>query len=102
MGHRQKMTRKQRVEWDCMQYKARLNAAKGHSHSYMSNKLFDQLEKRGYVSYKFSTNHETTSESEALEIRDKLRRDGNFARIVSTANQLRIRTFEVYYRFNGI
>jgi len=99
MGHRQKMTPKKRVEWDIMQYKARLDASKGHSHSYMSDKLYEQLEKKGYVSYKFSTTHETTSEYEAIAIRDKLRKDGNFARIVSTANKLRIRTFEVYYRF---
>jgi len=98
MGHRQQMTPEQRLEWDIMQYKARLEASKGHSHSYMSYKLYEQLEKQGYVSYNFSTSYETSSEYEAIEIRDKLRKEGNFARIVSTANKLRIRTFQVYYK----
>jgi hypothetical protein len=98
MGHRQDMTQEQRLAWDDMQYKARKGAAKGHSHSYMSEKLYKQLQEKGYDSYEFSRGYETSSENEAIEIRDKLRSEGNYARIISTANRLRIRNYSVYFK----
>lgn len=50
MGHRQQMTSKQRIEWDSMQYKAALEAKRGHNYQYW-NDLADRFQdaKREYV-----------------------------------------------------
>jgi len=98
MGHRQQMTPKQRLDWDIMQYKARQEATKGHSHSYMNEKVYKQLDKQGYSQYKFSKGYKTSSEHEATIVRDELRKEGNFARIISTANKLRTRNYGVYFK----
>lgn len=94
MGHRQQMTPAQRSAFDSMSYKRMLEERKGHNHSYMTDKLYSQLEKQGYIAYE----SKSMGEGEAIEVRDKLRKEGNFARIISSANRLRIRDYEVYYK----
>lgn len=96
MGHRQQMTPKQRLEWDIRSYKLRKEANKGHNHSYMTDELYKQLEKQGYTTWKFE--REYPSEGLAIEKRDELRKQGHYARIVSSANKVRIREYELYYK----
>lgn len=57
MGHRQKMTDKQRLAWDVMQYKARLSARRGHNYTYYNDQKHNDWNE-------FVT---TTSESYAIE-----------------------------------
>jgi myosin-crossreactive antigen len=40
MGHRQKMTDKQRLDWDMMQYRARLEARRGHNYPYWEDNKY--------------------------------------------------------------
>ena len=51
MGHREKMTNKQRLEWDSMQYKAKKDANKGHNYQYYSEELQKYMDEKGYVFY---------------------------------------------------
>lgn len=97
MGHRQHMTSKERLEWDSRNYRLRLEANKGHNHSYMTDKLYSQLKNSGYSAFVFDKGTETF-ESEAVKKRDELRKQGHYARVISSANRLRIRSYEVYFK----
>lgn len=96
MGHRQQMTPRQLLKFDIDSYKRRLEANKGHNHSYMTEKLYKQLEERGYSVWQFE--YDSPSESMAIKKRDELRKEGHYARIISTANRLNIREYELYYK----
>ena len=48
MGHRQRMTPAKRLEWDIRQYKARLEANRGHNYAYMTRELEEHLARLGY------------------------------------------------------
>lgn len=96
MGHRQQMTPKQRLEWDTRNYKLRLEAKRGHNHSYMTDELYSQLENKGYKVWKFEIQYPT--ESQVNEKRDEFRKKGYYARIICSATRLRIRQYELYYK----
>lgn len=100
MGHRQQMSDKQRLEFDTMRYKRMLEARRGHNHSYMSDVLYEDLNKKGYERYLFNEELKkyVAHEEEAIKIRDELRNTGHFARIISSANKLRIREYEVWFK----
>lgn len=103
MNHRQQMNSRQRAEWDSRSYKRMLEEKRGHNHSYMTDKLWNDLHDKGYKRHVFKgSQQETMSELEAIEARDNYRKQGNFARIISTANKLRIRDYEVWYKLNPI
>jgi hypothetical protein len=80
-------------------YAANLAARRGHNHSYMTDELYLHLTDSGYARHIFT---ETGSELIAIRERDNLRTKGHFARIVSTANKLRIRDYEVWYKSKSI
>jgi hypothetical protein len=98
MGHRQQMTPKQRVEWDARNYRLRKEANRGHNYAYLTNDLYDHLELMGYEIYPYKNSRDIGSELAAIEIRNKLKEEGNYARIVCVANKLRIKTYQVYFR----
>jgi hypothetical protein len=92
MGHRQDMTPNQRFEWDCSNYKKRLEAKKGHNYEYWTSKhnlllekgwsLFLITEKSTRQWGKMYKQHSTSSEYLAKKIVDELRESGNYARII--------------------
>lgn len=101
MGHRQQMTPKQLSQFDSNAYKRRLEANRGHNHSYMTDELYEHLNKVGYCEYVFDgdkSKRETISELQAIEVRDRLRLDGYFARIISSANKIRMRSYQVWFK----
>lgn len=98
MGHRQQMTDKQRLKWDVMQYKARLSAKRGHNYPYLTDELYKDLERKGYKIATFHNCEETTSESIAIDLRNTYRNAGYQSKIVCISNDLRIKTYRVYYK----
>lgn len=95
--------REQRLELFTRQYKAMLAARRGHNYSYMTPALEKHLERLGYRIAVLGSNgvtsyHETRSDAEAKEVVERLRREGNYARIICHATRLRIREYSVYYR----
>jgi len=95
MGHRQKMTRRQRIEWDGMQYRAQIEAKRGNNFPYLTDELGHKLRRLGYVKFELSDPHYLGTAKSAV---NDLREAGNYARIVCIANRLRIKTYAVYYR----
>lgn len=77
MGHRQQMTREQLLKWDTMQYKAKLDANKGHNYQYWNDTLEKQYEEGVIKIY-----DTFTLEEEAKTMVNELRLAGNFSRIV--------------------
>jgi hypothetical protein len=63
MGHRQKMTDKQRLDWDVMQYKARRDAMRGHHYPYWDDEKYKDWE----------IAKTTVSEYYALKLRDEMK-----------------------------
>jgi len=105
MGHRQQMNSKQLLEWDSMQYKARLEAQRGHNYQYYTESLSKQLFLKGYNWYKFSddgikNSFAITSESKAKEIVKKLKSENHYARIIVgySQNTQRIKMYSIVYR----
>jgi len=85
MGHRQKMNREQLLKWDSMQYKARLEAARGNSFQYHSDELEKELERKGYLWHDFNgrlDREATQSITAAKEVVATLRASGHYARII--------------------
>lgn len=110
MGHRQEMTDQQRMDWDLMQYQAKLNANKGSNFEYWSSK-HDEMVENGWDMHIFVNVRRqkmglafeecyTTSELEAKEIVESLRSTNNFARIVAGYSQTvqRVKSFSVIYK----
>lgn len=108
MGHRQQMTSKQRIEWDSMQYKAALEAKRGHNYQYWNDEKHDKLLQNGWQLYSFPVNrngkttesNSTMSEYSANETKQSLITDGYLAIIVCgyDKNIQRIKTFSILYR----
>jgi hypothetical protein len=102
MNHRQLMTDRQRLDWDSMQYKRMKECNKGHNYSYWSDKYYNMINNE-WTMYLFETGYEkeaTTSETLAKCVVDKLRDEGNFARIVCgyLKNKQRQKMFSVIYK----
>lgn len=101
MNHRQKMTDKQRHEWDVMQYKARLKAHRGSQRNYLSEEKRDDLISKGYKNYIFDTGKpETHFDFIAKDKVKQLRESGHFARVVvNPAYQIKgTQTYCIYYK----
>jgi len=106
MGHIQKMTDKQRLDWFAYQYKAKLEAQRGSNYKYFNQEEWDKLEAKGYEMYRFpatrffSEEDATTSELEAKEVVDKLKSEGNYARIICGYIQTRqrVKHFTVIFK----
>lgn len=81
-----------------MQYKARLQANKGHNYQYFTNELYYELQSKGYKSAIFDGEDNTRDENIAIRVRNDYRDAGNYARIVCITNKIRIRTYIVYYK----
>lgn len=83
MNHRQKMTDKQRLEFDLLAYKRKKEAQKGFNFQYYSEELEKDLKNKGYKWYVFSPfMTETKSVLFAKEEVEKLRNSGYYARII--------------------
>jgi len=108
MGHRQDMTPKQKLEWDMMQYKAALEARRGHNFTYWDDSKHDKLLQNGWQFYNFPTNYggkisesvSTSSELTAKETKESLIADGYLARIFCgyDKNVQRIKMFSIIYK----
>jgi len=103
MGHRQKMTRRQLLEWDYMQYKAKKEANKGHNYQYYSDKLQKYMDDNGYVFYPElgfnygGAEYVTRFENDAKQKVETLRCIGYYARIICgyEQNQQRIKMYSI-------
>lgn len=101
MGHRQKMTDKQRSEWDAMQYENRKQANKGLIFKYLTDEMDEYLEKHKYVQHIFSCGidrNETHSSKVAKEIVENYRINNCYARIICIPNRSSIREYAVFYK----
>jgi uncharacterized protein YbaR (Trm112 family) len=98
MGHRQKMTPKERLEFDSMSYKRMLEAKKGTSHTYGTDEVLAHLEKNGYKELDLMGLTNRLNLSMAKEIEKKLRETGHYARVIAHANKIRIPDYTVYYK----
>lgn len=106
MGHRQEMTREQRIKWDGMQYQAKLDANKGHNYEYWNDDKHGKLLNEGWELFSFpvksiiSETEATVSEHTAIEALDKLRTEGNFARIIAgySKNVQRMKMFSIIFK----
>jgi hypothetical protein len=87
MGHLKDMTHKQRLDWFAMCYQRKKEANKGYNFPYFNQEKWDELEKNGYEMYYFkdawkNNTEGTTSVDEAKEVVERLRNEGNYARII--------------------
>lgn len=87
MGYIQEMTDKQRSAWIALCYHRKKEANKGSNYAYFNQEEWDRLEIKGYEMFIFkdawkNDTEATPSELEAKEIVEKLRKDGNYARII--------------------
>jgi hypothetical protein len=87
MGHIQKMTDKQRMNWYSECYKRKKDANKGSNYVYFNQEKWNKLEANGYEMYLFkdvwkNNTEATSSELEAKDVVEKLRKKGNYARII--------------------
>jgi hypothetical protein len=110
MGHRQKMTDKERFNFDLENYAKRLQANKGSNYEYFNDNI-EQLLLNGYSLYQFTENssiqwgvrikqESTSSENMAKKAVKELRATSNYARIVCgyNKNKQRIKMFSVIYK----
>lgn len=101
MNHRQKMTEKQRIEFDLMQYKNRKESMKGHNYEYWNEKHSILIYKKGWRIYnEFNGITSTTSELIAKEAVNKLRDNGFYARIICGYEKCvqRIKHYSIIYK----
>lgn len=111
MGHRQNMTDKERLKWDIENYSKRLQANKGSNYEYWNEVRHGKLLIDGYALHQFSDKasiqwsvrikeHSTSSENMAKQVVERLRAEGNYARIVCgySKNKQRIKMFSVIYK----
>ena len=88
MGHLQDMTPEQRSKFIAYSYKNKLECNRGYNFKYFNQKEWDKLEANGYQMWLFGDKRSdykseaTTSVIEAKELVEKLRGEGNYARII--------------------
>jgi len=104
MGHRQQMNDAQRLDWDVMQYKKRLESQKGSNYAYW-NTSFDNMLDNGWELVTFvdrfkNTEYATSNEDKAKAVVKALRSEEHFARIVCgySQNKQRIKMYSVIYK----
>jgi hypothetical protein len=111
MGHRQKMTPEERLNWDMENYKKRLQAKRGSNYEYWNEEKHGKLIENGYVFYKFTRTasrqwnitflkHSTSSEYMAKKVLKELKENGNHARIICgyDKNKQRVKMYSVIYK----
>lgn len=104
MGHIQDMSDKQRSGFIALCYQRKKEANKGYNFSYFNQEKWEELEKKGYQMYDgFNPrwhNDATDSLTAATEAVDKLRSEGNYARIICGYVQTiqRIKHFSVIFK----
>ena len=87
MGHIKEMTDKQRISWIDLCYKRKKEANIGYNFPYFNKEKWEGLEKKGYQMYIFkdawkNNKEATVSVLEAKDVVEKLRKQGNYARII--------------------
>jgi hypothetical protein len=110
MGHRQDMTPEQRLKWDCDNYKKKLEANKGSNYEYWNAK-HDELLKNGWDLFLITETSirqssqtfkrcSTSSENQAKKSVERLRNDGNYARIICgyDKNIQRVKMYSIIYK----
>lgn len=88
-------------EFKLWQYEKMKESRRGHNYAYLTDEIFEDLEKKGYQRYLFKESiqgDETLLETLAQDVVKKLREEGNYARIFCVSNSLRVKTFMVYYK----
>jgi len=101
MGHRQKMTDNQRLKFDLVSYKRKLEANKGFNFQYHNEELEIELKKKGYKWHIFSPFMDATkSVLFAKEEVKKLRKSGHYARIICgrTQTQQKEKHYSIAYK----
>ena len=103
MGHIQDMTKEQKSNFLSDKYQKLKESRLGCSYVYWNEKLDKELTEKGYQWYGFGKNYNkdaTWSEAEAKEVVSKLRKTGNYARIISGYEQCqqRIQMYSVCYK----
>lgn len=103
MGHLQEMTKEQRMAFLSHKYRVTKEGRKGDSFPYWNEKLHNSLLKKGYEMYQFETGYDrdaTNHQHLAVSMVQKLRSQGNYARIICgySQNQQRIRMFTIYFK----
>jgi hypothetical protein len=96
------MSPEHRLRFQLDAYKAKLEAMRGHNYAYW-NKSYDAKLEQGWKMWNQFSGYDkeaTTSEQSALEVVEKLRKEGNFARIVCGYEQTaqREKHFTVIYK----
>ena len=96
------------LEWRAFQYKAALEAKRGHNYSYFSEKLQEELLAKGYQWHEFNSPRTemahkkfcTTSEYIAKDAVDQYRATGHYARIICGMEQnvQRVKYFSVIFK----
>jgi hypothetical protein len=89
--------------WGLYQYEQAKIAKRGHNYQYYNESIHEQMLNDGWDWYKFNDKYEqwaTSSELLAKEIVDKLRSEGNYARIIAgySQNPQKIKMFSVIYK----
>ena len=109
MRHRQDMTDKQRHEWDSRSYRLAMEARRGHSFEYWNDDKHGKMLENGWSLHQFSDKkfvewYGTISEESAKEVVDKLRSEGNYARIVCgyNKNRQRIKMHSVIFKHKAV
>lgn len=111
MGHRQRMTKGDRLDWDLSNYAKRLQANKGSNYEYWNENKHGKLLEKGYSLHKFTDTASiqwsvriiktaTSSINMAKQAVDKLKSENNYARIICghSKNKQRIKMFSVIYK----
>lgn len=74
------------------QYQARLEAARGNTFAYLTDKVYADLESKGYE----MVLEPTMSQAVAVAKAQELRATGHFARVFCESNKLNVRNFQVW------
>lgn len=85
------------------QYRRRKEELRGHNFQYYSDKLHNELIKKGYKLHQFDGDStRTMSESIAKSEVVKYRKEKHYSRIICITNRLRIKEYTVYYKYHGL
>ena len=111
MGHRQDMTPEQRLKWDCDNYRKRIESKRGRNYEYWKDEKHNKMLENGWNLYVFTeksryswgkkmVKHAVSSEDYAKLELSKIRKGGNFARIVCgyEQNRQRIKMYSIIFK----
>lgn len=100
MGHLQDMSDKTRLEFTTNAIKARNEARRGNSFTYLNEQQREDLEGKGYDEYQFDDGkHECGSSLYCKDIVTELRNTNHYARIVVNPCDIRgCQTYSIWYK----